>query len=87
MSPGAVIAVAAWGLVVLMVLYGLSFDLRRWLERRRERRRPVRSAVRTPVWIAGNDEYPLLHLDEAMERTLHDIQRLPMVEPKRRLAL
>ena len=83
MSTSAIIAVVCWGAFVALVLYGLSFDLCRWRRDRRERRRPVRSAARAPVWIAGNDEYPLLHLDEAMERTLHDIQRLPMIEKAR----
>lgn len=39
MSVGAVIAITAWGLLVVGVLYGLSHDVRRWRKRRRQERR------------------------------------------------
>lgn len=43
MTPGWYIAAGFWGLLACVVLYGLSHDLRRWLEERRWKRDECRA--------------------------------------------
>ena len=77
-SPGFWIAAGFWGLVVVGVLVGLSYDLRRWLRDRRACRRVGEIAERERM-ARG------VAFVEALQATLDEIKALPECEPKRRL--
>ena len=78
MSPGWFIAIGFWGLLVVGVIWGLSFDVRRWLEDRRAIRRVTEIAERERM-ARG------VAFVEALALQLQELRDLPEIEPKRRL--
>ena len=86
MSKAAVVAVICWGIVIALVLYGLSFDLRRFLARvydracQRDRRVHVAECVQRERLRSGVAWLEAWYADQ-----LDEIRGLPTADDPRRL--